>query len=617
MIRLLRRGALAAALVSLLGGCAALSPRPDTAQVNRLLEDRGAPAVLWGATDSGPLALRERLAAPIDREAAVAIALLRSPRMAEEYARLGLARAEVIEAVEVANPGLSFSRMNLGSGPGYTQTVGLSLPFVDVLLLPLRARWARQQFERHGIDVARAVIGLTVDVEAAWYRAVAAQQVADMRGAVAEGAAASAELAQRFYDAGNISELQLKREQAVATQARIEAAHARAEALRERLAFGNLLGLAPADGAWSLADRLPMPVTREEDAESLVQLAESSNLGLRSARLQAAQLESALRTTRGTRWFGGVEAGFERERETDGTRLTGPSLSLELPLFNQGQGKLARARALLAEAQASVRQAELEVGNAVRTGARALAEHRQIVSLHRDALIPQRERIVERSQQAQNFMLIGVFELVQAKVDEYDAYQSYLEAVRDYWLARLELMRAVGQRLPNDAEPSPPTPSVQDILKPGSDEPDGEHDPHEHHQGMHGGHQARLHAEGHDSHDSHEVHKGMDHAGHDAAPPKANATPPATDHGAHGARKPLQPAPQRGQAEHAAHRGHGGGGSAPVPTRTETQTHQTQAVKQPAAASSDDVDEHGGHEPPRHDEAPHDHNDHPGSGDTP
>jgi outer membrane protein TolC len=540
------------------------------------------------AADEPPINLRERLAAPIDRDRAVAIALLRSPRMREAYARLGLARAEVIDAVEVANPGVSFARMNLSPGGGYNQTVGVSLPFVDVLLVPVRTRWARQQYERHSIEVAQAVIGLTVEVEAAWYRAVAAQQVADMRSAVAEGADATAELAQRFYDAGNISELQLKREQAVATQFRIDAAQARSDALRERLAFGNLLGLSAADGEWSLADRLPMPVTAEDDAEALVRLAESSNLELQAARLQESQLRSALRTTRATRWFGGVEAGAEREKDADGSRLTGPTLSLQLPLFNQGQGKLARAEALVAEARARVQLAELNATNAVRTGSRALEEHRQIVALHRNALIPQRERIVERSQQEQNFMLIGVFELVQAKVEEYDAYQSYLEAVRDYWLARVELMQAVGQRLPSDAAASQPTPSVQDILTPKGGMPGMDHG------GMPGmDHGAHAPAAATTSKDGMKEMEGMDHSQHGETAPPSETSMDGMDHSGHPPAAPEPASPPRDGMkglegmDHSAH----GAPSAPVPPED-----KADAAQPKNGAPEDDHHQHDHHD---------------------
>jgi cobalt-zinc-cadmium efflux system outer membrane protein len=63
--------------------------------------------------------------------------------------------------------------------------------------------------------------------------------------------------------------------------------------------------------------------------------------------------------------------------------------------------------------------------------------------------MPLREEIVERTQEQVNFMLMGVFELLRAKRQEYDAYLGYLEAVRDYWLARAALGQAVGRTLPD------------------------------------------------------------------------------------------------------------------------------------------------------------------------
>jgi hypothetical protein len=145
---------------------------------------------------------------------------------------------------------------------------------------------------------------------------------------------------------------------------------------------------------------------------------------------------------------------------------------------------------------------------------------------------------------------------VQAKLAEYDAYQAYLEAVRDYWLARVELARAVGQRLPSDAGIGERTPSVQDILAPkgGMDHSTMDHSQHgaaapaamDHsgHEGMdHSKHEAAppkaMDHSGHDGmdHSKHEAtapeamdhsgHEGMDHSKHEAAPPKA------TNHSGH------------------------------------------------------------------------------------
>ena len=47
------------------------------------------------------------------------------------------------------------------------------------------------------------------------------------------------------------------------------------------------------------------------------------------------------------------------------------------------------------------------------------------------------------------FMLTGAFELIMAKQQEFEAYQKYLEAIRDYWIIRADMQRSLGGSLPN------------------------------------------------------------------------------------------------------------------------------------------------------------------------
>lgn len=276
-----------------------------------------------------------------------------------------------------------------------------------------------------------------------------------MRGTVAKGMATSADLAQRFFEAGNINELQLKQEQAAASQARIDAARAHADAQQARLQLNTLIGLSGADADWPVSAQLPSPVEEEDAAEILQSLSRNTNLQLMAARQELVVMEGALATTRRFRLLGGTEIGYETDREPPVRRLSGPTLNLELPIFNQGQARVARAEALVAQSRARLAQLELAAGNAVRLGAERVRVLREIIDTHRDVLIPQRESVVARSQEQQNFMIIGVFELIQAKRQEYDAYQSYLESIRDYWLARTDLMRAVGARLPSESMMTP------------------------------------------------------------------------------------------------------------------------------------------------------------------
>ena len=60
-------------------------------------------------------------------------------------------------------------------------------------------------------------------------------------------------------------------------------------------------------------------------------------------------------------------------------------------------------------------------------------------------------------------MLVGVFELLQARRSQLDAYQSYVEAVRDYWLARTDLRRSVGGVLPGESPTDVDVPMTEQL----------------------------------------------------------------------------------------------------------------------------------------------------------
>lgn len=97
------------------------------------------------------------------------------------------------------------------------------------------------------------------------------------------------------------------------------------------------------------------------------------------------------------------------------------------------------------------------------------------VEHYRQVVVPLQEEIVRLTQEEYNYMLTGVFDLLTAKKQEFDAYGQYIAAVRDYWITRSNLQRSVGGRLPTgetaaesstaapagSATPVPDRPAVQ------------------------------------------------------------------------------------------------------------------------------------------------------------
>jgi cobalt-zinc-cadmium efflux system outer membrane protein len=447
--------AVAAAVLAAVSGCTNFSTTQGRNEVRSLVAAHSPDLEETSATTpqtQGEIAARVAaiLAAPLSVQGAVSVALLRNPRVQIEYARLDIAAADVVEAGRLRNPTLSLSWLVPLGGPDAALGNGaFTQSFADLVLLRVRERAAAGEYRRAQAVAASAIVELVADVEAAWYRYLGATQVSALRTRMAAAAQASADLAAQYRAAGNLSLLQLSEERAAATQARLAALRARSEGRRARDELNALLGLTLAEDHWSTEEQLAVPEGSDDHVEALLDLAHAQRLDLLAARAQLALHEQALAATQRHRWLGTGEFGVAGERDTDRSRLVGPTLTVQLPIFNQGQGTLARAAALLEEQRARLRALELDVDASVRIAAERVSAARETAEEYRAALIPERSEIVAQTQAGANYMLVGTFELLLARQAQYDADQGYVEAVRDYWLARVDLTRAVGTRLPS------------------------------------------------------------------------------------------------------------------------------------------------------------------------
>ena len=453
-----------AAAVTLLGamaGCAGVPLESGRSNVIDLVQKRSG-SVLSAATTNRYQVEEDLRREPLQLATAVQIALLRNPTMQVEFARIGLSAADVFEASRLSNPGLSFAvLLPWGSASGNKVSAGATLGFSDLLLRQARTRIARSEYQRTQELVAARILALAVDVQTAWFESVAATQRAAARRTIEESAQATAELAKRYLEAGNIDQLTLQLQAAAASEAQIAAQQAAGEVMAARARLQALLGLNAAEAIWTLPDALPAPVADDVDVPNLQELAQANRLDLAAVRSEVQAAEQKLETTRHYRYLGRMDMGAAGEREPDGSTRIGPSVSLGVPLFNQGQGAIVRAQATLGAAQAAQISLDYQVGNEVQLQADRMRLAHDMASSYRNGLIPQREAVVARLQEHVNFMLSDAFNLLQAKQQEYTAYLGYINAVERYWSARTELIRAVGTRLPGVELPTATSPKVQ------------------------------------------------------------------------------------------------------------------------------------------------------------
>ncbi len=439
-------------MAALLAGCATPRASELAPQAQGLYAARTS---LAGAPPTEPQGSENVLATlltrPVDGDAAVQIALMNNPRVIALYSRIGFAEADLYDAARLSNPVLGYTRLTGGSGAGKVDW-SLSQNFTELLFLRYRRAGAESQALLAKQQVARELLDLEAAVRAADVRFIGSRTIAALRERVAQTTQVSATYAQQLFDAGNISALQLARMKEAALLAAGNAVRARAIENVDRSALLTTMGLKTETSVPLVGDyELPVPI--ELNAEDMSRRAAGNRLDLLSAREALRFAVVAQTHARRWRWLGDTSIGIARE--TDGAigpvpaeTLTGPSASIALPIFNQGRGTATRAQSAVAQLSANVRALELSIANEVPSRIATLDAAQKSVALYREQVLPTQKVIVEESQKQQNYMLIGTFELLAAKQHQVEGYEAYIDALRDYWLARIELVQATGGRFP-------------------------------------------------------------------------------------------------------------------------------------------------------------------------
>ncbi len=67
-------------------------------------------------------------------------------------------------------------------------------------------------------------------------------------------------------------------------------------------------------------------------------------------------------------------------------------------------------------------------------------------------MVPERERVPDLTVTNYNAMVKGPYDLLLARQNELAAERGYIDALRDYWIARADLERAVGGRLTSSSK---------------------------------------------------------------------------------------------------------------------------------------------------------------------
>ena len=451
------------ALPAVFAGCASTNPKAAFNDVGQTVNARTGLSVQWPRNDSSSNEVANAVAALLQTnltaQSAAAIALLNNRSLQAQFEEIGISQADLAQASRLQNPVVSGdwrfpNRPPSAADVQYTAAGN----FLDLLTLPARKKIAARNLEQTKLAVADQVLELADDAQTAFYQLQAQMQLTNRLGIIVAVNDAAADFAQRQYDAGNITDLALHDQQASAAQSHLDWMRARADTEADRERLNRRLGLSGEQIHWAVTNELPQLPEAELPLTNLESLAVSRRLDLAAARAQAESFAAALRLKEHTRWIPGVTVGVDTERTPDGQRVTGPTLDLELPLFDQGQPAVARLAAEYRQARDSYEALKVNVCSQVRQSLDALLAARTEAEFSQKNLLPLRQEILGETLLHYNAMQASVYELLLSKEREQTAEEDSIDVLRDYWLAHVALERAVGGRLGGvaPAKNSPP-----------------------------------------------------------------------------------------------------------------------------------------------------------------
>lgn len=460
------------ALLVLLTGCATTTMDQEFAEVDAAVRSRAGYDVAWAGVTADQEVVTERVQQLLNQElsadAAVQVALLNNRELQATYAEMGIEVADFISASLLPNP-MADIAIRLRD-PQRIIEGNVTLDILEFLLVPLRRKFQGAQLAAARLRVQAEVIDLAAETRLEYWEYVAAQHQLALAKDEAAASAAAYRMAWQLRAAGNIQALDLLQEEENFQRSKLDVAQVEMETLERRERLNALMGLWGAGTVWKAADRLPPPPDQALDLENIEARAIEASLDLSAALWQLAARSQELGIRRLTSVIPELRAGVDAEREVESDyrlvkrqtaqgneyRLkekkenvwwSGPTVQVEIPLFDQGQGRRAAARMEIRRRWELYNDLATDIRSAARLAAYRLEYARKRADFYNQQLVPTRHRIVLQSHLQYNAMFRGIFDLLEDKERELSTSRDYIDTLRKYWIAHTQVEQLLMGRL--------------------------------------------------------------------------------------------------------------------------------------------------------------------------
>jgi len=436
----------------LLLGCASVKTGQEWVQFQDIAKERTDGELLWEQTEEEQSAILKEvealLADGLSRQEAVRIALLNNRLLQSAFEEFGVSKSDLVQAGLLSNPSLgAVFRFLISSGSGTNIDADLFFPISDLWQIPFRKKAAAAHMEATIMRVAEMVMETAAEAKRAYDAVYYGSEAKNETEKILKRFREIGDQVAIRRDFGYMSELDVYLAQTMIAEAEMELARFEGELGIARSHLNRVLALGPRQMGHEIRGEEVEEPARLPALEEAVAYALGHRLDIQMARFKVGQAERVLELEK-ARILRHVSLGISYERDADDAEVLGPGIDVQLPIFDQNQARIAKAKYRIRQARKSLQALEGQVREEVTSDLERIHLHQAQVQTFREKIIPLREKAMEYAERWVNAMQLNRLYLLEAQKGLLQSRREYLQALMERQKALVDLELHVGRRVP-------------------------------------------------------------------------------------------------------------------------------------------------------------------------
>lgn len=431
-------------LMLLISGCMRVdtNPQPSFNQVQEDVAKLTGQSIYWDSSledEVVPISVEELLRKELTSDFAVQIALLNNLNLQAIYESLGIAKAQLAQAGLLKNPIFSLS-YRFSTKTNVTDLIDMSLiqNFLEILLIPLKKRMAQAELEATQAMVITQILDVIAETKIAFYSLQASESIWNLKNQILFATQLSYEAAQKLFDAGNITDLEVSMKRSLYEQEKLEVASWEITVLEARERLNILMGLWGHQIDWKITCELPVIPERVDDYSHIENNAIANSIDLKVSYKELLTTAAGFGIDTSKLVFPQLDVGVSSERD-DGVWYVGPAFNIAIPLFDFGVANSAKAQAKILQQWNQFTYLAIDIRSKARSSRfTMLNAFRQCQYLEK-VIVPLAKQITHSTLLQHNAMQLGIFHLLSAKQNEIRKEIQHIQMQQDYLISKVIL----------------------------------------------------------------------------------------------------------------------------------------------------------------------------------